>query len=106
MVPHVIYTGGVEPLIVPVGFAFELVYEDTQAGTNPPVTHAMLYWSQADDSHPSIQGTYLVACLFYGALWEQTPVGTAWTPLLVPAEQATYLQNVAARALGMVRGGH
>jgi hypothetical protein len=93
---------GLDPIVVPAGRGFELVLEDSQGGgPAPPVTHAQLYWSQADSSHPSIRGTYLVACIFWGKLWGLSPVGVGWTPLLIPVEQADYLQRVAARALGM-----
>lgn len=87
-----------EAMVVPAGRAFELIWEDSQ-GEEPPVTHADLYWSQADDSHPSLRGTYLIACLFYGKLWGRSPEGLAWSPLLIPAAEVNYLQSVAARTL-------
>lgn len=95
-----------QPLIVPAGAAFKLVYEDSERvesnntkGKKPPVTHKDLYWSQADDSHPSLEGTYLVACLFYGTLFDRPVEGLKWAPSRVSAAEAEYLQSVAARAL-------
>jgi hypothetical protein len=47
-----------------------------------------------DIKHPSIAGTYLAACMFYAAFYQQSPVGLAYTAGLTP-EQATILQQVA-----------
>ena len=47
-----------------------------------------------DIKHPSMAGTYLAACMFYAAFYQQSPVGLVYTAGLTP-EQATILQQVA-----------
>ena len=48
----------------------------------------------SDNSHPSVHGTYLTACVFYTTLWQKSPVGLSYTGSLTSAE-ATFLQNIA-----------
>ncbi|HEX7473976.1 MAG TPA: DUF4886 domain-containing protein [Candidatus Limnocylindrales bacterium] len=50
---------------------------------------------QDDGSHPSVAGTYLAACVFYAALFHQSPVGLAYAAGL-PNETTASLQQVAA----------
>jgi hypothetical protein len=54
-------------------------------------------WS-GDNSHPSVAGTYLTACVFYAAIFHQSPVGSAYTAGLT-APQAGFLQNIAAQTV-------
>ncbi len=49
----------------------------------------------ADQSHPSVEGTYLAACTFYASLFQQSPVGSAYYAGL-PAATAGILQQAAA----------
>jgi len=53
---------------------------------------------QADGSHPSIAGTYLVACVLYARLFNASPVGIPETAGL-SSELARSLQAVAAQFL-------
>jgi hypothetical protein len=50
---------------------------------------------QSDNSHPTEQGTYLAACVFYAAIFRQSPVGLSYTAGL-PADVAGELQTIAA----------
>jgi hypothetical protein len=50
---------------------------------------------QADGSHPTVQGTYLAACVFYAVIFRQSPVNNSYNAHL-PASTARYLQSVAA----------
>jgi hypothetical protein len=50
---------------------------------------------QGDGSHPSLKGTYLAACVFYAAIFQQSPEGLAFTAGL-PEETARRLQALAA----------
>ncbi|MBX7241897.1 MAG: cellulase family glycosylhydrolase [Bacteroidia bacterium] len=50
-------------------------------------------WS-ADNSHPSIEGSYLTACVFYATIYEKTPVGLPFTAGL-PQTTAGFLQQIA-----------
>lgn len=47
-----------------------------------------------DNSHPSIEGSYLTACTFYETIFGKSPVGLSYSPL---AQQGTttFLQTVA-----------
>ncbi|MEI8333738.1 MAG: DUF4886 domain-containing protein [Chloroflexota bacterium] len=50
---------------------------------------------QPDGSHPSAAGTYLAACVFYAAIFGESPVGLGGRGGL-PAETARALQQAAA----------
>jgi hypothetical protein len=47
-----------------------------------------------DGSHPSIYGSYLAACTFYGAIFQKSPAG-AYYPPEIPADTAAILQQIA-----------
>jgi len=48
----------------------------------------------SDGSHPSIYGSYLAACVFFGAIFHQSPIG-AYYPAAIPADTAGFLQQIA-----------
>jgi hypothetical protein len=48
----------------------------------------------ADGSHPSICGSYLAACTFYGVIFQKSPAG-AWYPASIPSDTAQILQQIA-----------
>lgn len=50
-------------------------------------------WS-SDNSHPSLEGSYLTACTFYATMFQKTPVGLPTSGTLSQAT-ATFLQNIA-----------
>ncbi|MBI2395846.1 MAG: hypothetical protein HYV09_40150 [Deltaproteobacteria bacterium] len=52
---------------------------------------------QADRSHPTVAGTYLAACVFYGVLAERALPSTATVPSGITADDASHLRDVAAR---------
>lgn len=74
--------------VAPAGAAWQLVR--TQ---NPGIN---LY--SPDGSHPSAAGTYLVACVFYATLFQESPVGLGFTAGL-PATDAAVLQQAAAQTV-------
>jgi hypothetical protein len=51
---------------------------------------------QDDGSHPTQQGTYLAACVFYATIYNQSPEGLSYTGQL-PKDIAQALQAIAAR---------
>jgi hypothetical protein len=53
---------------------------------------------QSDGSHPTEQGTYLAACVFYAVLFRQSPENNSYQAHL-PASTARYLQSVAANTV-------
>jgi hypothetical protein len=52
---------------------------------------------QEDGSHPTQQGTYLAACVFYAVIFNKSPEGLSYTGN-VPAETAAQLQTIAAQS--------
>jgi len=48
----------------------------------------------ADDSHPTLEGSYLTACVFYAVIFNQNPVGLTYTAGLTQSE-ALFCQQCA-----------
>lgn len=90
--------GGVSrgAMIAPAGAAFALVYDD-DVSSSSVVSHYSLY--DADGTHPSVLGSYLVACLYYELFFDRSPVGVTFRPNGVGEDEAKYLQSIAATAL-------
>ncbi len=49
--------------------------------------------------HPSIHGTYLVACLMMAKIWNINPIGNPYQPLQIDAHTALALQQLAWNTL-------
>lgn len=73
-----------EALVSPAGVAWRTSWE-TDSTIN--------LWS-SDNSHPSIAGTYLTACVFYSTILRKSPVGLSYHAGLADSI-ASYLQQVA-----------
>ena len=71
--------------VAPVGDAWR-----TARGKDPDVE----LW-QDDGSHPTEQGTYLAACVFYATIFRQSPEGLSYLAR-VPKETALVLQTTVA----------
>jgi PKD repeat protein len=71
--------------VAPVGMA----YKHSMAADS----NVNLYMS--DNSHPSVTGTYLIACVFYATIFQESPVGLSYISSLNQAT-ADFLQNIAA----------
>ncbi len=71
--------------VAPVGEAWRLVLDNTSI-----VLHG------SDGSHPSINGSYLAACVFYSSIFKKPSSGLPFTGGL-QAEVAAYLQKAADR---------
>ena len=52
----------------------------------------------ADESHPSLNGSYLAACTFYAAMFHKSPVG-AWKPTTMSSSLATAIQTQVANTV-------
>ena len=108
---------GAAPRIAPAGAAFGIVHA---AGGGAAVHFDRLY--AKDESHPSFEGSYLIACVFFAVLTGRSPVGLAaptadtvggaavlacamawehWVraPGALSAAEAAYLQRVAHDAV-------
>jgi hypothetical protein len=65
--------------VVPVGLAWESCLR----------THAQLLLHDCDESHPTLAGSYLAACVFFAVLFKENPVGIETTiPGLGDKDQA------------------
>lgn len=74
--------------IAAVGSAWQVVVHE----------HPEINLWQDDGSHPSREGTYLTACVFYAAIFHQSPVGLAYQAGL-PKDVAATLQTVASQTV-------
>lgn len=77
-----------ESLLIPGGAAFMRCNEQY-----PDIE----LWGE-DGMHPSLEGSYLAACLAYVVIFQKSPVGCSYTAGL-EAETATQLQTLAAEFL-------
>lgn len=58
-----------------------------------------------DDSHPTLEGSYLAACTFHALLWDESPVGL-WHPGGMSGKTAAFLQKTAAETVLEPSGLH
>lgn len=72
----------------PVGYAWSAAHR-----TDP----TLALW-QDDGSHPTTAGTYLAACVFYAAIFHQSPTGISWVDGL-SGQSAQLLQATATTAV-------
>ncbi len=72
--------------VAPVGAAWKVVVDSFPA--------IELY--QPDESHPSVAGSYLEACVLYASAFHRSPEGCSYVSSLTPSVAAT-LQRIAAR---------
>lgn len=70
----------------PVGMSWK-----ASIATNPNLD---LY--SADESHPSIYGSYLSACTFYASIFKKSPISSTFIPNGVDTATASFLQNIAS----------
>ncbi len=75
--------------MAPVGPAWLQVVEQ---GSSPGL------W-QDDGSHPNGTGTYLAACVFYAAIFGQSPAGLGWHPWISDGDAHRVQRTAAATAL-------
>ena len=69
----------------PVGMAWKKVRNE----------HPLIDLYAADGSHPSVQGTYLAACVFYCTLFQQSCLGASFVASVQP-DTAAILQSIAS----------
>jgi len=74
--------------VAPVGLAFAKALQE-----RPDM---VLY---SADGHPTLQGTYLATAVFYGVIFDQSPVGTRYDAGM-SNDDALFLQTIAAQTLG------
>jgi hypothetical protein len=70
----------------PVGMAWkESIEQDSTLNLYSP-----------DNSHPSLEGSYLSACTFYSSLFKKTSIGSSYIPNGIDSASASFLQNIAS----------
>lgn len=79
-------------VVVPVGS----VWKSFLAKNVEPVLY------DRDQSHPTLAGSYLAACVFLGVLLKQDPVGVDFRPPGLDDQQAQILQRAAAKQIRRV----
>jgi hypothetical protein len=79
--------------LAPVGSAFERAL----------VEHPRLGLWGSDGSHPSVAGSYMAACVLYGAITGLDPSTTRYVPNSMKPEDAEVVRGVAARSLAAAR---
>ncbi len=75
--------------VAPVGLAFARALQE-----KPGLT---LY---VQDGHPTVQGTYLAACVFYATLFNESPVGSRFDLSGISDDERDFLQRIAAQSTG------
>jgi hypothetical protein len=75
--------------LAPVGGAFE------RALRSDP---SLSLWG-ADGSHPTLAGSYMAACVLYGAITGRDPQEADWAPYPIDAKQAQSIRAVASSTL-------
>ncbi len=71
--------------VSPVGVAWKVVRD----------THPLINLYQSDGSHPSVEGTYLAACVFYCTLFQESCMDATFISSL-PADTAAILRSIAS----------
>lgn len=74
--------------VAPVGIAWQKTVQE----------HPELTLWQDDGSHPSAEGTYLAACVFYAVIFNESPVGLTY-PEGLSRDTAEILQTIAAQTV-------
>lgn len=74
-----------DAMVSPVAVAWKYIRDN----------HPTIQLYSGDGSHPSLAGTYLIACTFYAAVFQESPVGVDYLAGL-DATTANLLQNAAA----------
>jgi hypothetical protein len=54
---------------------------------------------QPDESHPSLHGSYLAACVFYSTLFKKSTIGSTFMPVGIGTGDAVTLQTVATNTV-------
>ncbi|MEN8227557.1 MAG: T9SS type A sorting domain-containing protein [Bacteroidota bacterium] len=74
-------------LIAPVGWAWYAVLEE--------LNYPRHYLHLSDWSHPSMKGSYLMACVLYSTIYQESTVGNTFYAVLTE-DEATYFQTISA----------
>ncbi|GBL35407.1 xanthomonalisin [Filimonas sp.] len=76
-------------LVAPAGVAWKKARD----------TYPLIELYNADESHPSLTGTYLVACTFYSTIYHKSCVASSFMPIGIPTADAYYMQTIASNTV-------
>jgi hypothetical protein len=87
--------------VIPVGLAFQVVYNDEVAAGHNPLGEDSQFYAlyEGDGSHPSEEGSYLAACVFMAAYTGQPASSLSYRADGVDEDTADYLRGVADRVV-------
>ena len=89
-------TRQIDAVVAPVGIAWQKAREED--------SNISLY--DADGSHPNLLGSYMAACVFYGILYNESPVGsTSYQSLGMSESEASFIQRLAWQTVESVTVG-
>ena len=75
--------------VAPVGLAFaRALQEKPELALN------------VQDGHPTVQGTYLAACVIYATIFAKSPIGIHYALSGIPQDEQDFLQRIAAESTG------
>ena len=92
------YVSASNSLLAPVGLAFQFIYNTDLAGGGDPSTDSSSNFYQLynnDGSHPSINGSYLAACVLYQVMTGSDPRSLTFTPSGINENTRAFLQQSA-----------
>ncbi len=81
------YSDRIGFVISPVGWAWNTVLAD--------LNYPLHYLHLSDWNHPSLKGSYLMACVIYSTIYKESTVGIEYTAG-ISEEEALYFQTVAS----------
>jgi MYXO-CTERM domain-containing protein len=87
--------------VVPVGMAWQHIYDAHMAVGEDPLESSALFSRlyTGDGSHPSVLGSYLASLVFYGAFTGQSPEGLLWAPDAITEHDRDAVQAAAAAVM-------
>jgi hypothetical protein len=88
-----------QSFVAPAGVAFQLIYNQEIARGHPATSKNFRLLFGRDGSHPSVQGSYLAACVIYVAYTGRSVQTLEWAPGSISAERRDYLQRIADQAV-------
>lgn len=96
-----ILAAGFRAVIAPVGVAFRLIYQDqVQQGRDPQEsTNVFSELYASDGSHPSISGSFLIACVLWSTITGEKAAVISFVPSGLDTSRADYLKGFADRAI-------
>jgi hypothetical protein len=86
--------------VAPTGLAFRLIYdEEVAVGGSAESKSFRALFDDYEGSHPSVEGSYLSACVIFCTYTGLKATQLKWAPSSIPAERRDYLQKIAEQAV-------